>query len=89
VDSAIARLQELTGVINAIPTNVTINVALNETSSSPTTYSPQIGETVYPVESYASPVTEIYNIYDPLAAVMLAETKRAQTVNKLEAILNG
>jgi hypothetical protein len=87
VDSAIARLQELTGVINAIPTNVTINVSLSESSApvSYSTYVPEFGETTYP----GAPATEIYNIYDPLAAAILIETKRSQTVNKLEAILNG
>lgn len=91
VDAAITELERLQTAIGNITTELTINVAVQSSTSAPTTYAPQVGETTYPVESvsYASPVTEIYNIYDPLAAIMLAETKRSQTVNKLEQILNG
>lgn len=88
VDSAIAELQRLQEAISAIETQITINASVQ--SNEPTGYLPTMSSEVFPSTTIASgPVTEVYNVYDPLAAVMLVSAKRAATVNKLEALMNG
>ena len=86
IDGAIAELERLQDAINAIPTDLTIYASVQETGA-PTTYTPTMAPTT--TTTALPTVTEIYNIYDPLAAVMLAESKRARTAERLEAILNG
>lgn len=88
IESAISDLQRLQEAISAITTQITINASVQ--SNQPVTYSPTVSSEVLPSTTIASgPVTEVYNVYDPLAAVMLVSAKRAATVNKLEALMNG
>lgn len=87
VDSAIAELERLAGVIGSIPTNLTINVAV--ASTTPTTTSAQSPITSSYEAALPAIVSETYNIFDPLAAVILAEQKSAATRDRLEAVMHG
>lgn len=87
VDSAIAELQRLIGVINNVPTNLTINVSVASTTPTATTQTPVTS----PYSTVAAPVVvnETYNVYDPMAALILAEQKSAATRDRLEMMMNG
>jgi hypothetical protein len=92
VDSAIAELQRLSGVIAGIDTNVTINVSTQSTTPTTTTTQAPATEVTSPLTTTYTEipvVSEVYNIYNPLAAVILAEQKSAAKRARLEAVMYG
>ena len=55
----------------------------------PITYTPESPTETYSGGETPIMISETYNVYDPLAAAILASNKRMETQRRLEAVMNG
>ena len=94
--AAITALNNVATAANNIPRNITITVRTVNLGGSGTGGTGGGGGGSQLQYDYLPPLDlppvsyyETYNIYDPLAAVMLAQQKRLSTAQRLEAVMNG
>lgn len=92
VDQAISQITRLNTAIGSIPQQVTINIETTGGGTTPAGPTPtaSVQAQITPVSAPAGQAqpsmttTEIYNIYNPLAAAIVMEQKRIAAVERLE-----
>lgn len=86
---ALNWISQLTSGLEGIPTSVHVSIDLSTSGGSGSGVGPKTPSYARSTTPPAMNFYETYNVYDPLAAEMLASQRRQATIDRMEAMMNG